>query len=192
VLLIAKLFMTGAVVYIEPGSSVQVVCGIFGCFTLYTIQMWLKPYKDKSDDILANLTLADIYITLFLGLLAKTNVLATSSDAERFIVDFILVGATFASSSLGVGMLLYERLVGSSMLEARELRRQKRVEDASRQLRKLLKDNPKKLAERRTALKSGKRARLLDGGLRAGAGQPARRASIGSQKCLVQEFSYNA
>ena len=73
VMLMQKLLLTGLLIFIKPGTTSQVACGFFISITFFVIHVRTSAYVEDLEDDLQFCAMLSITMTLFGGVLLKTN-----------------------------------------------------------------------------------------------------------------------
>ena len=81
--LFRKLLVTGIVVFVKDGSSLQVTVGMLFAGASLVLQVYCKPYKNQVENWLAAAALAAIAITLSLGGLLRASFLEEKALMEH-------------------------------------------------------------------------------------------------------------
>jgi hypothetical protein len=68
-----KMLLTGAIVIIGQGSSAQLVAGMLIVLANMLLVLQLGPFVDRADDVLSFLGSLQMFLTLLMGLLLKTD-----------------------------------------------------------------------------------------------------------------------
>ena len=72
--LIRKLILVGVIALMQPGTTLQILFGLFVCVFSSFVSLLIRPYSQKDDGWLNNLCLAQLQFVLFAGLLIKLKV----------------------------------------------------------------------------------------------------------------------
>lgn len=104
-----KFFLNCAVSLITPGESSQIVAGIGLCLFFLVFLVTMRPYRLRSDMLLAASTHASLLVTLILGLMINLQVHYlgeyTFNDAgQRDHVEMALIEALVIAQCAGVGL----------------------------------------------------------------------------------------
>jgi hypothetical protein len=97
-----KLLLTGLPVFFLEGTSSQIVLSMFVCMMSIAVYSQFKPFLDDSDDNLATYAQWALLVTLFAGLLERTQV-TTEDSYNEFSFGVILV---FVNCLVLVGAVL--------------------------------------------------------------------------------------
>ena len=83
--MVRKLFFSGIIVFIAPGSPSQLVVGcLFAVFTML-LSAYCMPYIADTDDTLATIALFEVFLVCFAALLIVADVSASENyDADTF------------------------------------------------------------------------------------------------------------
>ena len=90
--LFRKLFVTGIVVFIADGTSLQVTVGIFFALFFFVLQFHYAPYKAATENWLASAALAAISATLILGSLLRSTSAEIEANMPFSPVDTLQLG----------------------------------------------------------------------------------------------------
>ena len=108
--LMRKLILNGFAVLISPGTTSQIVFGLFVCFGFMILVMVVQPYTASTDHILAVLCHIQLFLTLFCALMIRSKVEFVSTSVfpdptERRLIEEAII-SWFAVLSHG-GLLLF-------------------------------------------------------------------------------------
>lgn len=109
--LFRKLFLNGIVVFVGPGSLAQIILSCFMCLGALYIALNIKPYQDDSDDLLANICLAQLFLSLFLGLFVRLHT-ETNRDAPEWVSILIIV-TNVVVVLVGIFLVFSEKMLSS-------------------------------------------------------------------------------
>jgi hypothetical protein len=84
-----KLLLTSVIIFVRPGSAIQLSVGFFISFGFLTLVMWYRPYANAKLLQLQVLSLIATCLILFLGLVRKTSE-AYSVDEQASAAYFVL------------------------------------------------------------------------------------------------------
>ena len=71
--MLRKLFFTGLLIFVAPGSPSQIVIAMLVTLFLTYLSAFLEPYISDSDDVMAILANLEVFMILFAGLLIKVG-----------------------------------------------------------------------------------------------------------------------
>ena len=71
--MLRKLFFTGLLIFVAPGSPSQIVIAMLVTLFLTYLSAFLEPYISDSDDVMAILANLEVFMILFAGLLIKVQ-----------------------------------------------------------------------------------------------------------------------
>jgi hypothetical protein len=103
--LIRKVFFTGIIVFIAPGTPSQLVISLMVSFFVIVLYAYTKPFALDSDDTAMLLSNIHIFAFLFYGLLKKLQ--PTDQDV---VFGYVLVMLFWVQVVLAVVLLLYSQL----------------------------------------------------------------------------------
>jgi hypothetical protein len=121
--LFRKLLLNGVIVFIGKGSLAQIIISAFICiFALYTA-LNIKPYQDDTDDLLANMCLAQLFISLFLGLFVRLH--TDSNQVAPPWVSMLIIGTNAVVLIAGLTLVVNEKFSSMVGLNRAYRKRQK-------------------------------------------------------------------
>jgi hypothetical protein len=98
---VRRLLLTGAVVFIEPGTAAQsAIACVLAVFTM-VVAMWFRPHVDLRDGLIYTGGAMIIFLSMFLSLLMKTDVSKETHDSQKafatvlVLLNVVMVAATF-------------------------------------------------------------------------------------------------
>ena len=88
-----KFILSSVIIFIRPGSSVQILSALMICAAFQTLVSYLKPYSADEDDSTVTVSFVSLTYTLILGITLKIRVYesATASDAETAWFTWLLI-----------------------------------------------------------------------------------------------------
>uniref|UniRef100_A0A7S1C9B6 Calmodulin n=2 Tax=Bicosoecida sp. CB-2014 TaxID=1486930 RepID=A0A7S1C9B6_9STRA len=98
VVMFFKLLMNGVIIFFTT-VQLQIVVGVLIAFGAVSLQLRLRPYKSKSDNVVATAMLSTLYLIMFLGLLVfiqrtlRTSQANTALEAIGLVVIFVTLCA---------------------------------------------------------------------------------------------------
>ena len=120
-----KTFFGCVIMFWASGTATQIVIAMFAAFGFLILHLKCEAYKDATDSGLQTLSMTAIFLTLWIGLLAKTNLLdELQSETERKGVYFIftLIVNCLPLFGFAIAVLL---MVGHAYAQALEQARQR-------------------------------------------------------------------
>ena len=109
-----KLFLTSLISFIAPGSSVQVIVATMFAFGMLLFTVHLKPYREHAYNQLVSLSMCNLFLFLFTGLLLHTD---PDGISENKLAFQVIVGGLTTSIVLFTFML-FLREVWRNLLQA--------------------------------------------------------------------------
>ena len=135
--MLKKCALTGGLVLVAPGSSVQILSGTLIALTYLLFVLKLEPYEDDDDDLLQFLTTLQIMITLLIGFALKTSspetgvyedgamgILLVGTSTFVIAVTFWVFLITFPATLKPLAVIFYclkSRLVRKKMKKKNEI-----------------------------------------------------------------------
>ena len=125
VVMVKKMILTGAMVVILPGSSFQILAGLFIAIFYMLSVLKIAPFLEDADDWLSFTTSVQLVLTLLMGLILKLN----STDFPEGSVGRFLIGMQLLNFSIfGIAIVLLmpqcrHRLRTRKHRQERELRK---------------------------------------------------------------------
>ena len=96
VIMIQKALLTGGLVMVAPGTSVQILIGLIIALIFYTLLLKLQPYAGKDEDQLQTIATASTVATLLIGFALKAttkdNTGSNRGIYDNNVMDVILLG----------------------------------------------------------------------------------------------------
>ena len=108
--IVRKLFLVGVIIFIAPGTALQIAVALAVCFLALVINEKAEPFEDKSDHWLQSGALYQLCVMLFAGLLYKyyQDACATSGDEDqRYLVLILLIILQVTGLLLMLGLILF-------------------------------------------------------------------------------------
>jgi len=108
-IMINKALLTGGLVLVAPGSSVQILVGLVLALGFSVLLMQTKPYEEDDDDKLQTIATVSTVSTLLIGFALKVDRKAEEGEAGEFdtaLLDIILIGLFVGVGVSGVYMIL--------------------------------------------------------------------------------------
>jgi hypothetical protein len=96
-----KMTLTGALILFRQGTSAQIVAGIVICFFWSVILAMFSPYDDIKDDILAQISGLQLFMTLLMGLALKSDMEDTKAD----LFGALIVGLNVITIATAAGIV---------------------------------------------------------------------------------------
>ena len=90
VIMIQKALLTGGLVMVAPGTSVQILIALIIALVFYTLLLKLQPYTGKDEDQLQTIATAATVATLLIGFALKATE-GDGSDPERGTFDVAIM-----------------------------------------------------------------------------------------------------
>jgi len=94
-ILIQKALLTGGLVLVAPGSSIQILVGLVLAFMFTLLLMQSKPYREYDEDQLQTISTVSTVATLLIGFTLKVDqnkeTEGQGSEYDKSILDTILV-----------------------------------------------------------------------------------------------------
>jgi len=103
-LLIQKLFLTGLIIFIKPDTVSQLAAGFVISISFFVLHVLLHPYKRSEEDMLQFCASLAISMSLFIGILLKTN--TDEEDPYSKLVMYGLLGVL----NVGVFVMLITQI----------------------------------------------------------------------------------
>eukprot|EP00003_Mantamonas_plastica_P021693 TRINITY_DN3548_c0_g2_i1.p1 TRINITY_DN3548_c0_g2~~TRINITY_DN3548_c0_g2_i1.p1 ORF type:complete len:1215 (-),score=279.89 TRINITY_DN3548_c0_g2_i1:292-3936(-) len=106
--LIRKLALTGALIFIAPGSASQVSVALLICFLAVVLHANLQPFVEDVDDNLQTAALTQLFICLFAGLTLKTGISTTDGYDEPLLTGLLIIlnSAVFILGMLAIAVTI--------------------------------------------------------------------------------------
>jgi hypothetical protein len=107
-IMINKALLTGGLVLVAPGTSVQILVGLVLALGFSVLLMQTKPYEDDDDDKLQTIATVSTVSTLLIGFALKVDRKAEGEAGEfdTALLDIILIGLFVGVGVSGVYMML--------------------------------------------------------------------------------------
>merc|ERR1712139_594874 len=144
--LMRKLILNGFAVLISPGTTSQIVFGLFVCFSFMLLVMVVQPYTASTDHLLAVFCHVQLFLTLFCALMLRakvafvsTSVFPDPTEREQIEEDLISWFAVLSHGGLllfGLLAIVYEKFFSKEIKELHK--RKKHREDMRKQALKKL------------------------------------------------------
>jgi hypothetical protein len=95
---VRRFLLTGAVVFIEPGTAAQsAIACVLAVFTM-VIAMYYRPHADPRDGLIYTAGSLIIFLSMFLSLLMKTDVSKETHDSQKaFAAVLVLLNVMMAA-----------------------------------------------------------------------------------------------
>ena len=104
-----KLFFTGLLIFIAPGSPSQMVIAILAGLAWLVVATLMQPYQSDSDDLLATIASTEIVLLTFAALLIKADV--SRDDAYNYTMfSVVLSVVVFSPVATAFVLVLYNWL----------------------------------------------------------------------------------
>ena len=114
-----RISLTGALVVLKPGSSIQLFTATMICYTSSLLYLVTKPFIDQSENTLAMLSQVDIFVLLTMGALFKLDPEEGTGDTKTTIIGVILIaGAVGVIVLAAIGVWLEEDEVDDATEDA--------------------------------------------------------------------------
>ena len=91
--LIRKLFLTGIIIFVRPGTVTQIATATAFCMAALAIHLNIRPFLDAFDNLLQTMALVCILGTMYVGLLIRAEVTTNDETIDRSTITKVLVGA---------------------------------------------------------------------------------------------------
>ena len=91
--LIRKLFLTGIIIFVRPGTVTQIATATAFCMAALAIHLNVRPFLDAFDNLLQTMALICILGTMYVGLLIRAEVTTNDETIDRSTITKVLVGA---------------------------------------------------------------------------------------------------
>jgi hypothetical protein len=144
--LMRKLILNGFAVLISPGTTSQIVFGLFVCFSFMLLVMVVQPYTASTDHLLAVFCHVQLFLTLFCALMLRakvafvsTSVFPDPTEREQIEEDLISWFAVLSHGGLllfGLFAIVHEKFFSKEIKELQK--RKKHREDMRKQALKKL------------------------------------------------------
>ena len=109
VVLLEKLILTGLLIFIDQGSTFQAFCGGIVAFIFFAVQCSTRPYVSMTDNILKAVSEAELFITLFISVILRTDAAEGHDAITANQYGSILTVVFFAAPTTLAVCLLYNR-----------------------------------------------------------------------------------
>ena len=124
-----KLLLVGLLVPVEAGSITQTTVGTIVCAVYLMLQVYAKPYKNATDDLLATAASFSLLMIFICSILYKVAGLTSSDDIqekmnaeqmEEFIVSQLAISSVMLASLFGSLILVTAFAIGETIVEGRK------------------------------------------------------------------------
>ena len=112
-----KLILTGLLIFIDQGSIFQAFCGGVVAFVFFAVQCAVRPYVSVSDNVLKMVSEAELFITLFISVVLRTDVADGQDTITAGQYGTILTAVFFAAPTTFAVGFLYNRCCAKEALE---------------------------------------------------------------------------
>jgi hypothetical protein len=113
--MIYKMLLTGGLILIREGTSIQIVFGIVVAFTWTGIIAFLKPYAVKTESHLAMISAGQVFLTMLVGLALKTDMEASQWQFIGYAMVLLnMCTLAFAIFVIGSQIGFIERKIGKA------------------------------------------------------------------------------
>lgn len=109
IVLMEKLILTGLLIFINQGSTFQAFCGGAVAFSFFAVQCSTMPYASGTDNVLKAVAEAELFVTLFISVVLRTD---ASNDRDAITAaqyGAILTAVLFAAPAAFVIAFIYGR-----------------------------------------------------------------------------------
>jgi hypothetical protein len=150
--LFRKLFLNGIVVFVGRGSLAQIILSCFMCLGALYVALNIKPYQDDSDDLLANICLGQLFLSLFLGLFVRLHTETNQAPPEW--VSILIIVSNVVVLLVGLSLVFNEKMASNAGLNMAYKRRAKQLQrkKSAKKLWTKLGGNPMKKIRREETL----------------------------------------
>ena len=101
--------MSGLLIFIDQGSIFQAFCGGAVAFVFFSVQCRTWPYVSMTDNMLKAVAEAELFITLFISVILRTDVADGQDTITAGQYGTILTVVFFAAPTTFVVCFLYKR-----------------------------------------------------------------------------------
>lgn len=116
-MLVEKLILTGLLIFIDQGSIFQAFCGGVVAFVFFAVQCMARPYASVTDNILKGVAEAELFITLFISVILRTDVADGQDTITAGQYGTILTAVFFAAPITCAACFLYNRCCAKEALD---------------------------------------------------------------------------
>ena len=109
IVLVEKLILTGLLIFIDQGSTFQAFCGGVVAFVFFAVQCSTQPYVSMTDNILKAVSEAELFITLFISVVLRTDAADGHDTITADQYGTILTVAFFAAPTTFAVCFFYRR-----------------------------------------------------------------------------------
>jgi hypothetical protein len=109
IVLLEKLILTGLLIFIDQGSTFQAFCGGVIAFIFFAVQCSTRPYVSVTDNILKAVSEAELFITLFISVVLRTDAAEDRDAITASQYGAILTVVFFAAPTTFAACFLYKR-----------------------------------------------------------------------------------
>ena len=89
IVLLEKLLLTGVLIFIKHGTILQAFAGATIAFVFFGLQCRLWPYKAQSDNILKAFAEGQLFLTLFISVILRTQLEREPVTSEEYGLSLI-------------------------------------------------------------------------------------------------------
>lgn len=126
---VRKLVCTAVMALVKPNGVAQIIVGMAVLLFYSYMLIYLKPYRVRSDSVLANVCLFHLFFILFCGFLIKLEVAFLSetgdrTQTERDLIAWLVVITNIGILVLGAITIMWEKVENEIEVRARTKREQ--------------------------------------------------------------------
>ena len=103
--LIEKLLLTGLLIFVDQASVLQAFCGLCIAFVFFAVQCRAMPYADANDNSLKVIAEAQLFVTLAISVVLRTDLRGEVLEAEDY--GLILTVCFFAAPMAFVALMMH-------------------------------------------------------------------------------------
>ena len=107
--MLEKLILTGLLIFIDQGSTFQAFCGGIVAFSFFAVQCSTAPFVSMTGNLLKAVAEAQLFITLLISIVLRTNVGEDQDSISADDYGTILTVVFFVAPATFTFCCIYER-----------------------------------------------------------------------------------
>lgn len=108
-----KFLLSSVIIFVKPGSNVQILCAMFICIVFLCLNSLAAPYGEAGDDRMQFTSLFSLVLTLLLGIGLKMQSIEKFSTWESVIFSYFMVVVNLAIFFMATYIGIIEAMDGS-------------------------------------------------------------------------------